>query len=312
MSAVVDAPAPAGMGAMRLARPLSIIGAEVGEGASDPGCKWGARALLEHGLIQALPRHAGAAWAGAVGCDHSAGFDRTALIGHFNADLAAAVLDTLDRGRLPVVIGGDHSCAVGTWSAMSHAHRQDGPLGLVWIDAHLDSHTPETSESGAVHGMPLAALLGHGARGLTQILNSDAKLRPENVVVIGARSHEPAEAALLERLGVRVMFMPEVAARGFAECVAEAHRTVTRRTAAWGISFDLDALDPIDAPGTGTPVERGIRLGAALDALHGLLHAPGFAAFEMTEYNPHRDVDGRTARAAIALLNGLLRQRTDA
>jgi arginase len=185
---------------------------------------------------------------------------------------------------------------------VAQALRPSGSLGLIWIDAHLDAHTPETSASQAPHGMPLASLLGHGSAGMTHLYGWGGKLQAGNVVVIGARSYEAPEKALLERLGVRIMFMDEVLERGFAACFEEARAIVKANTAGWGITFDLDGLDPLDAPGTGTPVETGIRLADALPVLAGCSHDPDFVAMELTEYNPLRDFGGRTAQAAMQLV----------
>ena len=150
--------------------------------------------------------------------------------------------------------------------------------------------------------MPLAALLGHGSAGMTHLYGWSGKLLARNVVVIGARSYEAPEKALLEFLGVRIMFMEEVLERGFAACFDEARTIVKANTAGWGITFDLDGLDPQDAPGTGTPVETGIRLADALPVLAGCSHDPDFVAMELTEYNPLRDFGGRTAKAAMQLV----------
>jgi arginase len=282
---------------------LHIIGAEVGEGASDGGCKWGAHALREHGLQQALSATGRTVtWGDSVLAQPLLAISRLDTIADFSARLAGAVEGTLRHGDQPLVVGGDHSCAVGTWSAVAHCLRPQGALGLIWIDAHLDAHTPETSDSQAPHGMPLAALLGYGAEGLAGLYGWMGKLLPANVVVIGARSYEQPEVDLLAALNVRVMFMEEVLERGFSACYAEARERVTRDTVGWGISFDLDGLDPRDAPGTGTPVETGIRLADALEVLRGASQDPAFVAMELTEYNPLRDFGGRTAQAATQLV----------
>ncbi|MDM0044857.1 arginase [Variovorax dokdonensis] len=284
---------------------LALIGAEVGEGASDPGCKWGARALRERGLAEFLARpERPAGWSSMVRARSAqSAAERLDAVAAFSSRLAQAVTRALRRGDLPVVIGGDHSCAVGTWSAVAQAHRPGGPIGLIWVDAHLDAHTPATSHTQAPHGMPVAALLGHGASALAGLYGWLGKIRPEHLVIVGARSYEAGEKALLERLGVRIMYMPEVQRRGFGACMEEAMQRVRRATSAWGLSFDLDALDPVDAPGTGTPVESGIGLQAALDALRDCARQPGCAALELVEYNPAHDVDGRTALASFALLD---------
>jgi arginase len=292
---------------MRKYKPLALIGAEVGEGASDCGCKRGAQALRDGGLAAQL---AGpwrdARWADMVTARPAREpLERLDSVARFSVELARVVERVLRRGDMPVVVGGDHSCAVGTWSAVADAWRDEGDIGLVWIDAHLDAHTPASSNSLAPHGMPVAALLGYGAPGLTALHGWAGKVKPGNLAIIGARSFEAGERALLERLGVRVMFMPEVERRGFQACFDEALALVRRRTVAWGLSFDLDALDPADAPGTGTPVDAGIALVDAVQALRGCAADPACAAIELTEYNPLRDVDGRTARSALALLSSI-------
>ena len=286
---------------------LDLIGAEVGEGASDGGCKWGAAALREQGMAQALASTGrNVTWGDNVTAQALQATSRIEAIEVFSQQLAHAVQLSLRQGHQPLVVGGDHSCAVGTWSAVAESLRPSGSLGLIWIDAHLDAHTPDTSDSQAPHGMPLAALLGYGSEGMTHLYGWGGKLQPTNVVVIGARSYEAPEKALLERLGVRVMFMEEVLERGFAACFEEARTIVKANTAGWGITLDLDGLDPLDAPGTGTPVETGIRLADALPALAGCSHDPDFVAMELTEYNPLRDFGGRTAQAAVQLVCSVL------
>ncbi len=295
---------------------LHLIGAEVGEGASDGGCKWGATALRDQGLAQALAATGRTVtWGDTVSARALQATTRLEAIEVFSEHLAHAVERAMGQGHQPLVIGGDHSCAAGTWSAVAQALRnrsapgKTGSLGLIWIDAHLDAHTPDTSDSQAPHGMPLAALLGHGSEGMTHLYGWGGKLAAANVVVIGARSYEAPEKALLEHLGVRVMFMEEVLARGFAACFEEARVLVKAHTAGWGITFDLDGLDPLDAPGTGTPVETGIRLADALPVLAACSHDPDFVAMELTEYNPLRDFGGHTAQAAIQLLCATLAPR---
>ena len=286
---------------------LHLIGAEVGEGASDGGCKWGAAALRDQGIAQALANTGrNVTWGDNVTAQALQASSRIEVIEVFSQQLADSVEKALRQGHQPLVVGGDHSCAVGTWSAVAQSLRPIGSLGLIWIDAHLDAHTPETSGSQAPHGMPLASLLGHGSAGMTGLYGWSGKLQAGNVVVIGARSYEAPEQALLERLGVRIMFMEEVLQRGFAACFEEARTIVKANTAGWGITFDLDGLDPLDAPGTGTPVETGIRLADALPVLAGCSHDPDFVAMELTEYNPLRDFGGRTAQAAMQLVCSVL------
>jgi arginase len=160
------------------------------------------------------------------------------------------------------------------------------------------------------HGMPIASLLGHGPAALTGVADAAPKLRPEDLVLIGPRSWEHGEAALLERLGVRVMTGGEVARRGFADCMREAVRRVTAATAGWGVSVDLDALDPRDAPGTGSRVADGLRLAEVSAALHGLAGDARLIACELVEYTPELDTDRVTAGAAECVLGALVDRRS--
>jgi arginase len=282
---------------------IDIIGAQIGEGASDPGCKLGPSALRRRGLAQLLDRSGRPArWSAMLTADPQPHEERLATVGRFAQALARQVAASLERRRFPLVLGGDHSAAIGTWSAVAEHLRPRGDLGLVWIDAHLDAHTPETSETGAPHGMPLAALLGHGPEGLCHVGGPLPKIKPHNLCLIGARSFESGEHALLQRLGVRLFPMEEVTRRGLRACLDEALARVAQGSVAHGVSFDLDALDPRDAPGTGCRVADGIRLAEAVDALHRLAGDPRLAALELVEYDPHHDVGGITAGAAESLL----------
>jgi arginase len=299
-------------------RTVELIGAALGEGAPDRRTRGGPGSLRQWGLGRRLSaRGRRVRWGPQVASDLDLlPQGPMAVVAEFSGRLADCVRGSLAAGRLPVVIGGDHSCAVGTWSAAAVALRgrgragQPGRLGLVWIDAHLDAHTPETSETKMPHGMPIASLLGHGPAALTAVADAGAKLRPEDLVLIGPRSWESGEAALLERLGVRVMTGGEVARRGFADCMREAVARVTAATAGWGVSFDLDALDPRDAPGTGVRVADGLRLAEVSAALHGLAADPRLVACELVEYTPELDTDRVTAAAAECVLGALVDRRS--
>jgi len=285
--------------------PIEWIAAEIGEGAQVIGCKNGPAVLRMRGIEKGMSE--AGAWSVVASDATLSGQGKLAVVSQFVPRLAHSVTCALQRGSFPVVIGGDHSCAVGTWSAIAHRYRTQGEIGLIWIDAHLDSHTPDTSESQAPHGMPLAALLGQGASALTGLYGWAAKLRPQHVVVIGARSYEEGEARLLEDLGVRVMTIDEVRARGMLACMAEAIERVSRDTLGYGITFDVDGLDPHDAPGVGSPVEDGIRLSAAVEALGLVAHDDRLLGFELVEYNPELDdAAGTTASACEALLEAVL------
>lgn len=291
--------------------PLHIVSAAIGEGARDSGCKYAASALLAAGLAQALAAAGREVHAEtAVTSNPLQARDRMDTVARFNRALAEAVLPLARGGAQLLVLGGDHSCAIGSWSAVAQALRPAGPLGLIWIDAHLDAHTPDSSPSNAPHGMPLAALLGHGSAAFTQLFGWSGKIRPEHLVILGARSYESAERALLEALGVRIFFMEEVARRGFGNCFAQARAQVSPGCAGWGVSIDIDGLDPRDAPATGTPVAHGIALAEATAALRGCQEDPCFVGLEIVEYNPLQDFGGKTARAVQALAVAGLGRRT--
>jgi len=276
-------------------RNVSVIGAAWGLGAPNPGCGDGPDVLKSIGLVQAIgAQRAHVGWLGTVHADSKGSLD--SQIARACSTLADVVTGVVARGDLALVVGGDHTCAVGTWTGAADAVAGDaagdgGPLGLLWIDAHLDSHVPSTSPSNALHGMPLACLLG---RGETPLCAGRAVVRPEHVCVVGARSFEPAEAELLMRLGVRVFPMAEIERRGLDAVVREALRLVRTGTARFGITLDLDALDPRDAPGVGVPEPGGLRAAELAAALHGIASDPALCALEVVEYDPSLDVAGRT------------------
>lgn len=295
------------------ARAVEIVGVACGQGAQDQHCSNGPDALRAGGLVRGLQaRGLSAAWNETLrpSVEHRA--DPMQAVRDVCESLSRRVQAIVGQGKLPVVVGGDHSCALGTWKGVASAVRARGPLGLIWIDAHMDAHTPQTTPTGALHGMPLACLLGYGDERLTGLADS-ARLSPQHVCLIGVRSFETGEAALLERLGVRVFFMDEVARRGLGAVVREALAIATAGTAGFGVTLDLDALDPQEAPGVGSPASGGLHapeLAAALAVLNG---HPALAGVEIAEYNPLRDRGGATARVAIEMLQALLvAQPTDA
>jgi ornithine--oxo-acid transaminase len=208
----------------------------------------------------------------------------------------------LRAGEFFTVLGDDHSCAVGTWTGAAAALAERGHLGLIWIDAHMDSHVPETSPSGALHGMPLACLLGFGEPSLVNLGGFSPKLSPKHVCLIGVHSFEPEEQALLERLGVRVFHLGEVLRRGLKNVMEEALSIVQSGTAGFGVSLDLDAIDPKEAPGVTTPVAGGISGEEMISALVLLQGKPDFLGIEIVEFDPPRDKNRATLYLASDLL----------
>lgn len=213
--------------------------------------------------------------------------------------VSAEVKKCLLSGAMPLIVGGDHSMAIGTWSGVKAAMGDEG-MGLIWIDAHMDAHTPETSPSLNIHGMPLATLLGQGEERFANLERTCPKLKPENLCLIGIRSFEKGEEDLLKRLGVQVYFMKEVEERGFAAVFAEARHKLAGRP--FGLSIDVDAFDPQEAPGTGTAEASGLWLKDTKSALYGLAQDPAFLALEIAEFNPHRDINNKTCRLIWELI----------
>lgn len=284
---------------MQDTRMVRMFGAAIGRGAADEGCALGAHALRRAGLRQRLQQGGrNAKWETTIVARRNG--SELAAVRQFSRELARPVCAAVQRNQLPLVLGGDHSCAIGTWSGVASALRPRGALGLVWIDAHMDAHLPHTSPTGNLHGMPLACLLGHGDSVLARLAGTPA-LRPEHVCLVGVRSFEEGEAELLERLRVRVIAMDEVRRRGLEDCLAEATRIACDGTAAYGLSLDVDGLDPDDAPGVGTPVPDGIRGDELRRALSGFAGDPRLAALEVVEYNPLHDPAGVTARLVLDL-----------
>src|SRR2546422_2818332 len=215
---------------------------------------------------------------------------------------AELVLKTLEAGKVPVVLGGDHSIAAGTVAGISEFHRRkEQRIGLVWIDAHADINTPQTSPSGNVHGMPLAAIVGLGPAELADIFNFAPKVNPENCVVVGVRDIDAHEKENIRRAGVRVFTMREIDERGMRSVMEEALRVAGRGTVGYHVSLDMDWIDPEDAPGVGTPVRGGATYREAHLAMEIIADHARMLSFEIVEVNPVIDEHNRTADLAVEL-----------
>ena len=283
---------------------LRIIGAASGLGAQDRGCADGPVAFHRSQAWHELADEPHVDWARTLFPPEMAGAAPVERVAALCRELADEVALTLGNGDFPLVIGGDHSVAIGTWSGV--ARTVGRPVGLLWIDAHLDSHTPESSYSGALHGMPLACLLGRGDKRLLGIGVAGAQVDAMHSAVLGPRSFEPEEAALLERLGVRVFAHGEIAERGLAVCFAEAAAIVAGAPGGFGVTLDLDVLDPDTAPGVGSPEPDGLPLRGLVDGIAALAARRGLLACEIVEYNPDRDRHGLTARLIAGLIGEVL------
>ena len=209
----------------------------------------------------------------------------------------------VEAGRLPLFIGGDHSIAAGTIGGVSH----NEPVGLMWIDAHGDFNTPESSPSGNLHGMPLAALLGHGAPELVNLGRPGPKLTSADVVLIGVRSLDPREKDLLKDEQIRVYTMREIDERGLAAVAAEALERLSHLSRLH-ISLDMDSLDPSEAPGVGTPVSGGLTYREAHLLMEILADCACVGSVDVVEINPILDHGNHTAKIALELIASLLGQ----
>jgi len=290
---------------------IALIGAASGWGAGFRHTENGPIALKELGLQRWLAEGGVAAeWFRMVASEKSWRehpnlptpeiFD---LVARHNAALADSVTGAMAEGKFPVVLGGDHAIAMGTWGGVARALGRR-PLGLIWLDAHLDAHTVETTPSMNPHGMGAAALLGHGDEKFREICGG--AVRPENLCYVGVRSYEDGEMALLRRLGVRIIAMDEVKARGMEAAIAEALEIATARTDGYGITIDLDGFDPEEAPGIGLKCADGLRAATTLAALRGIAGDPRLKALEIVEYIPEFDRDLRTAHLVRDLILALM------
>jgi len=217
-----------------------------------------------------------------------------------NSRLAESVSREIEEGRFPLVLGGDHSIAIGTIAGVAR-HKQN--LGVIWFDAHGDLNTGETSPSGNIHGMPLAASIGLGHEKLVNIGGYAPKIKPENVVVIGARDLDAGERELIKQRGIKVYTMHEIDRLGMTRVMEEAIHHVSKNTDGVHLSLDLDGLDPLHAPGVGTPVIGGISYREGHLAMEILAEADILISAEFVEVNPILDRENVTARVAVALIS---------
>jgi arginase len=216
--------------------------------------------------------------------------------------LAELVLKTLEAGKVPLCLGGDHSMAAGTVSGVAEFYRrQQQRIGLIWIDAHTDINTPESSPSGNVHGMPLAALLGLWQSDLANIYGFSPKVNPENCVLVGVRDIDAVEKENVRRTGIGVFTMRDIDERGMRTVMEEALRIAGRGTAGYHISLDMDWVDPEDAPGVGTPVRGGATYREAHLAMEIIADHSRMLSMEIVEVNPVIDEHNRTANLAVEL-----------
>lgn len=292
-------------------RKIRIIGVPLDMGASRRGVDMGPSAMRVAGLearLEALGHHVddGGNIRVEIPETQASGSDNARFlkpIADICARTADEVVKTLEEGMTPLVLGGDHSLAAGSISGVSEFYRRHGEkIGIVWIDAHSDINTPETSPSGNVHGMPLAALLGLGPDLLSNLYGYSPKVAPENTVLIGVRDIDSAERENIRRAGIADVYtMRDIDERGMRAVMEEALRAAGRGTAGYHVSLDMDWIDPEDAPGVGTPVRGGATYREAHLAMEIIADHGRLLSFEMVEVNPVIDEHNRTAALAVEL-----------
>ena len=231
-------------------------------------------------------------------------------IAETSQEVAERTRQTLADGYFPITLGGDHSIAIGTIAGVAKFyHDRNQEVGCLWIDAHADMNTPETSPSGNIHGMPFAASLGHGPDSLTKIFGFAPKLRPEKCVLIGIRDLDGHERQTVRASGVNLITMREVDEMGMRNVMERAINLASKGTAGFVVSFDMDVVDPDDAPGVGTPVRGGITYREAHLALEMIADCGKMLAFELVEINPIIDVMNKTAILGVGFTASALGKR---
>jgi len=287
-------------------RAIKTLGAASCIAGSEYGCNSGPHVLHRSGMIGALARR------------HAVRLEwRRLLEPHPDLGLEDAVTDLCARINQRVhnlvaanhpflFMGGDHSCAMGVWGGAMRGLRRAKDLGLIWIDAHMDAHTFETTPSENIHGMPIAALLGQADDRLARIYGNNPHIYPSQLVLIGIRSYEPPEQALLKRLGVRVCTMEDIYRKGGLRPLLQQELARLRsRCRRYGISIDLDAVDPKDAPGVSTHAAGGLAGATLCRALAGLGRDPQLLGLELSEFNPLNDREHRTERLVEQLIGSI-------
>lgn len=293
------------------ARRISLIGMPIDLGGNHRGVDMGPTALRVAGLGQGL-----------AGLGHEV-VDRGDIrvpncetidlgdararylddIARVSEELASRVHEEVASGAQPIVMGGDHSAAIGSVAGLSaHYRERDEQIGLLWVDAHSDMNTPETTPSGNIHGMPVACLLGHGPQELVDVHFPGPKLDPSKIAMVAIRSIDPLERELVRDLGIRVFTMREIDEHGVKAVMREALEIVGDGTAGFHLSYDIDAVDRMWAPGVGTPVPGGLTYREAHHVAE-LAHDSGrMLAMDLMEVNPVADIRNTTAELGVDLI----------
>ena len=296
---------------VELNKAVSILGVPLGYGASMAGVDMGPAALRVAHLNQRIARLGYSVHdRGDLRLERPQTFpqvdDKLKYVREISIacqQLAKEVEAILEANELPLILGGDHSIAIGSFAGVvSHYKKQDHSVGLLWFDAHADINTPETTPSGNIHGMPLAVLLGYGARQLTYVGGFAPKLDPQLCVHVGARDIDPGEREMIKKLGIRFFTMRDIDERGMSACMDEAIAIASRGSGGYAVTFDIDVLDPGDAPGSGTLVRGGLTYREAHHAMERIAEAGGMRSLEIVEINTALDVNNKTAELGVELI----------
>lgn len=302
-------------GSFKLRKDISIIGVPMDLGQMRRGVDMGPSAIRYAGVIERLERlrydiddlgdiEITRPKRGVI--DNVDNLKNLKAVSEASEKLASTVDEVITNGRFPLVFGGDHSIAIGSLAGIAKHYKN---LGVIWYDAHGDLNTAETSPSGNIHGMPLAASLGIGHKALTHIAGYSPKVKPENIVIIGARSLDEGEKELIKKIGIKVYTMHEIDRLGMAKVMEESIAYLKDRTDGVHLSLDLDGLDPHDAPGVGTPVLGGISYRESHLAMEMLEEAKIITSAEFVEVNPILDDKNKTASVAVALMGSLFGEK---
>lgn len=216
--------------------------------------------------------------------------------------LKEIVQNVMEQGNLPIILGGDHSISIGSIAGVSSVVKT---FGVIWFDAHGDMNTDETTPSGNIHGMPLAASVGIGHQDLVGLGGFSPKVQPENVVLVGIRSIDEDEAKLIRKTGIKCYTMAEIDRRGMAAVMEEAVEIASQGTEGIHLSLDLDALDPTFAPGVGTPVNGGVTYREGHLAMEILFESKKVISVDVVEVNPILDNHNQTGNMAVELVESL-------
>ncbi|WP_338450570.1 arginase [Niallia oryzisoli] len=295
-------------------RKLSIIGMPMDLGQMRRGVDMGPSAMRYAGICENLSKlfdaidDKGDIAIGRpeVMIDPDSNLRNLQLVAEKNVELAKAVSKVVEEGSFPLVLGGDHSIAIGTLAGLAKHYKK---LGVIWFDAHGDLNTAETSPTGNIHGMPLAISIGIGHELLTNMFGYSPKVKPEHVVIIGARSLDEGERLLIKEKGIKVFTMHELDRLGMTKVMEETIAYLKGKTDGVHLSFDLDGLDPSDAPGVGTPVTGGVSYRESHLAMEMLAEADIITSAEFVEVNPILDEKNKTAAAAVKLMGSLFGEK---